>query len=199
MKSPSNINPEAKEQPLTLALSPYEGERGRVSLVDGRAKGLDLRASIERSMEEVALAAIAFALLLALLFVFGCTSTVVPGEVKASVASWDGTQQNSGLLGFDQDGNAIITYHAYNRFAFLVGDYGPYYKPPVLVHTSALPITNYPVQLFGSGKVLGVLTNPVAPWPPGPGDWPYWRMDAEHLQKFVEMNRWRKQGKAPFK
>jgi hypothetical protein len=31
-------------------------------------------------MEEVALAAIAFALLLALLFVFGCTSTVVPGK-----------------------------------------------------------------------------------------------------------------------
>lgn len=143
-----------------------------------------------------ALALVAFALLALMVLVFGCTSTVVPGEVKATVASWDGAQQNSGLLGFDGEGNAIITYHAYNRFVALVSDYGPYYKPPLMVHTSAVPITNYPVQLFGSGKVIGMLTNPV---PSGPGDWPYFRMDPEHLANFAEMNRWRKAGKQPFK
>jgi hypothetical protein len=169
MKSPSNINPEAKEQPLTPALSPYEGERGRVSLVDGRAKGLDLRASIERSMEEVALAAIAFALLLALLFVFGCTSTVVPGEVKATVASWDGTQQNSGLLGFDQDGNAIITYHAYNRWEALVNDYGPYFKPPCDEHTGVDVVTNFPVRLFEYHKPSGSADESPCPMAPGIG------------------------------
>jgi hypothetical protein len=76
MKSRSNINQTPSPRPSPL----MKGRGERVSLVDERAKGLDLRASIERSMEEVALAAIAFALLLALLFVFGCTSTVVPGK-----------------------------------------------------------------------------------------------------------------------
>lgn len=136
---------------------------------------------------------------LCLLLLAGCTSTVVPKEIKASVASWDGTQQNSGFLGFDEAGNGIITYHAYNRWIALVNDYGPYFKPPCIVHIGVSPVTNdFPVRLFEHHKATGVLTNPLAGGPPGPGDWPFFRMTPEKMSQFDAMNRWRKAGRAPF-
>lgn len=138
------------------------------------------------------------ALLLVCVLLTACTSTIVPNPINATVASWDGGQQNSGFLGFDAAGNGIITYHAYGRWIALVNDYGPFFKPPQDEHAgvNVVLVSEYPVQLYGNGKVIGVLTNPV---PSGPGDWPYMRMDAERLAKFDRMNRWRKEGKAPFK
>lgn len=104
---------------------------------------------------------------------------------------------NHGIMGQDEHGNTILSYHAYNDLISLVGDYGPYFKPPMLVHTSVSLINDYPVQLFENGRAIGVLTNPLASWPPGPGDWPYTRMDAEHFLKFQRMKGWRKDGKPP--
>jgi hypothetical protein len=41
------MNPSINEQPLTLSLSPYEGERGTVSLVVEHSSGHGLRSSQE--------------------------------------------------------------------------------------------------------------------------------------------------------
>lgn len=103
-----------------------------------------------------------------------------------------------GVLGQDDRGNVIIDYHTYNELVSLVGDYGPRFKPPMLVHTSASPVRDYPVQLFVNGRAIGMLTNPTAVWPPGPGDWPYLRMDAQHFLQFQRMQVWRKDKIIPY-
>jgi hypothetical protein len=156
------------------------GRTGRTSRT-GRSRPTN---EAEDCIITVVVALIALAVML---FVFGCASTVVPGEIKASVASWDGSTQNSGLVGFDAQGNGIITLHADGRYYTLVAMYGPYFKPPCLYHEGSIPITNFPVAVFNKHKQVGTLTNGI-----------YFRMDAEHIVKFRQMNTWLKEHRAVF-
>lgn len=94
----------------------------------------------------------------------GCAGTITPRIVQSSQASWDGNQQNSGLIGFDAVGNGILTLRAELRYQALVSDYGYRFKPPIQ---------------SADGLIL-TTTNT-------------WLIDAEHLEKFATMNRWRKQ------
>lgn len=110
------------------------------------------------------LAFIAFSFLM----LSGCTSTVVPPAIVDVQPSWDGNQQNSGLLGFDADGFGLITEHARDRYNALSEIYGGHYSPP---------------NLSGAG-LSDSGTNGVI------------RIDKEHLVRFATMQRWKKEGRA---
>jgi hypothetical protein len=97
----------------------------------------------------------------------GCTSTVIPRQVSDSQASFDGNAQNSGFLGFDTDGNGILTAHARDRYNGLVSIYGGRFSPPLTMDA-------------GIRAAAGTNT---------------FTIDAEHLVKFATMNRWRKEGR----
>jgi hypothetical protein len=89
--------------------------------------------------------------------------------VADNQASYDGAEQNSGLLGFTTNGQgqvtgAVITPHARDRYNALVAAYGARYQPAVKPDDGIVP--------------TGTNT---------------FRIDAEHLIKFSAMNRWRKQ------
>src|ERR1035441_9914924 len=69
--------------------------------------------------------------LAALLLLAGCAGTVIPVIPTATQASFDGTNQNSGFLGFDASGRGVITPACRERYNGLVADYGAAFKPPV--------------------------------------------------------------------
>jgi hypothetical protein len=96
-----------------------------------------------------------------------CTSTVAPKPIKGAVASWDGGQQNSGLIGKDGPGYFLITEHARERYNGLIERYGRYYLPP----------------LKADEGVTTTATNGV------------YRIDGEHLAKMIEMVAWKKEGR----
>ncbi len=95
-----------------------------------------------------------------LLLIFGCT--VRPRVVRNSQASFDGNEQNSGLIGEDSDGNAIITAHARDRYNSLMDDYGKAFSPPV----------------NRDDGIVATSTNT-------------YLLDREHLFIFATANRWR--------
>lgn len=101
------------------------------------------------------------------LTLIGCVSTVVPKPTTDKVASWDGTNQNSGFIGFQPDGSGRITPHARDRYNGLVAIYGKHFIPPLVPDAGLKP------------------------------DGENWIIDPEHLVKFATMNRWRKSGIAP--
>ncbi len=100
-------------------------------------------------------------LLLAICLTGGCT--VTPKRVQASSASFDGGAQNSGLIGFDQAGNAILTAHGRDRYNGLVAVYGCKFSPPV-ERDAGMTVTSTNTFL----------------------------LDPEHLVDFETMNGWRK-------
>lgn len=110
--------------------------------------------------------------------VVGCTSTVRPKLVEDNQVSFDGTNQNSGLLATvtNVQGSvtgAVITPHARDRYNALIDSYGGYYRPPLQRDAGVCPII-----LTGAGVSSYLI-------------------DAQHLVEFMTMNRWSKQGKAP--
>lgn len=102
---------------------------------------------------------------LALVVAVGCT--VIPKRLESRAASFDGGQQNSGLVAQLADRSAIITTHARDRYNGLIEIYGRKFSPPLQRDAGVTAYTN------GT-----------------------WCIDAEHLVKFATMNRWRKQSTA---
>lgn len=96
------------------------------------------------------------------LVLVGCT--VTPKAIRIGAPSWDGSQQNSGLLGQLDDRSGVITAHGRDRYNALVDVYGSKFVPTVTRDAGVTAFTN------GT-----------------------WRIDPEHLVKFATMNRWRKQ------
>ncbi len=94
-----------------------------------------------------------------------CTSTVTPRIVSNSFASWDGTNQNSGFIGYQPRGSGEITSHARDRYNELIAIFGSRFLPP-LKPDAGLTAT-------GTNTFL---------------------IDAQHLDYFATMNRWHKQG-----
>lgn len=60
----------------------------------------------------------------------GCSTTVTPRIVLSNEASWDGTNQNSGVIGFSGV-SAVITPHARDRYNGLIDIYGKKFIPPI--------------------------------------------------------------------
>lgn len=98
----------------------------------------------------------------------GCSSTVTPKPVATSEASFDGGEQNSGILKL-VDGGAIITEHARERFNALIEIYGEEFLPAIEKDRGIRPD-------LSDGTYF--ITN-------------------EALQKFILMNHWRKMGRKP--
>ncbi len=96
----------------------------------------------------------------------GCTSTVIPTQVRDSHASFDGNQANSGFLRFSPDGSGVITPHARDRYNALAVVYGKRFSPALHADDGITALSADEFQI-----------------------------DSEHLVKFATMNRWRKQEK----
>ena len=111
---------------------------------------------------------------LVLLMLFASACTVTPVQVKSRQASFDGNQQNSGLVAFQPDGSAVITPHAHDRYTNLLASFGKDLPLPPKYPEEGMFQTN--------GTFAGYGTNV-----------PVWIMDAQHLNYFKAMNRWRKQ------
>lgn len=106
-------------------------------------------------------------LILALVLVFGvsCAKTVVPDKIVDVTPSYDGNEQNSGFISFNDDNSAVITPRARDRYNNLAKKYGIIFVVPVF-------------QDFG-----------ITPRPDG-----NFNISAEALSKFAQMNQWRKEG-----
>ena len=97
----------------------------------------------------------------------GCT--VIPQTATNYQPSWDGTNQNSGLVGFLPDGRAIITQNARDRYNGLVAKYSTNFAP-------ALKLDGLDTVPPGLTNINGI-----------------WVIDPQHLAYFARMNRWSKQ------
>jgi len=104
-----------------------------------------------------------FISLAAVVLFAGCTSTVAPRPVISYQASWDGTNQNSGFLGF-VGASGIITEHARDRYNGLIDIYGKKFVPPIGHDYGILPY--YPAGTYS--------------------------ISPQALTYFSQMNRWRK-------
>src|SRR4051812_32139449 len=67
--------------------------------------------------------------ILSLIFLTLTACTVTPLTVKPLVASFDGTNQNSGIVARNADGSYVITAHKRDRYNALVADYGAEFRP----------------------------------------------------------------------
>src|SRR4051794_36740135 len=85
--------------------------------------------------------ALAYAIMAAIviLMLSGCTSTVRPVVVQARQPSWDGHQQNSGVIGIDTADNRILTPHARDRYNELMEAYGKAFRPEVHANDGITP------------------------------------------------------------
>lgn len=108
----------------------------------------------------VVLIALTCLLLLALMFA-GC-GTVAPKPVTAE-ASWDGTNRNSGFIGWTTNGYGILTPHAHERYNALIEFYGDKFKPKLE--------KNYGTLEYMDGNYL---------------------FTPEAISDFAAMNRWRR-------
>lgn len=98
------------------------------------------------------------------LFASGCAPTVRPLAPQAKTASFDGGQNNSGLIAIDLAHNGILTPHARDRYNGLVSRYGERFSPVVHQDEGISP----------------TLTNTFL-------------LDAQHLAYFAAMQRWKRQ------
>lgn len=107
-----------------------------------------------------------------LLLVLPACGTVRPKPITDKVASWDGNQQNSGFLRFNEDGSGLISARARERYDRLIEQFGNRFQVPVRA---------------GEGITPGPVLN---------GE-PTFSLDAQHLVQFIQMNRWWKEQKSP--
>lgn len=115
---------------------------------------------------KVTIAAIVLGLFVLVACVSGCTIT--PKPVDAAAPSFDGNAQNSGFLGWTEDGFGKLTAAARDRYNELAKTYGGQFTPAVK---------------FDAG---------VRPGPEGT-----FLIDKEHLSIFGQMSALRRMGAAP--
>ena len=97
----------------------------------------------------------------------GCTTvTPTPADVPA-VASFDGAEQNSGIVGVQTDGLFIVTSHLRDRYNALAAEYGAAFAPPLVPDSGLAPA--------GADR---------------------WTMTPEAMANFATMVQWRRMGRA---
>ena len=101
-----------------------------------------------------------------LLMLAGC-GTVAPTRVPSQVASFDGNNQDSGVIEATPSGY-LVTNHFRDRYASLVAIYGRDFAPAIKPEDGL-------VQL-GQNR---------------------WLIDRQHLAQFLEMNAWLRAGLKP--
>ena len=113
------------------------------------------------------------ALILLLALAAGCTSTVIPTHVQPRVASFDGNDQNSGVIRFLPDGAALVTGHWLDRYHAMAAQFGNRFRP-------ALDDNRGIGSRLSAVGADGVLREG-------------WMATAEVVANFETMNRWRKE------
>jgi hypothetical protein len=110
-------------------------------------------------------------------FCIGCTIVPKPDYIIGTTPSFDSStpqkyelKQNSGFIGFLQNGNGIITENAVSRYNNLINEYG----------AKLLDDTGYKIE-----KNSGIM--------PIEGDNKIYEIDQQHLYYFIIMNQWNKQ------
>ncbi len=74
------------------------------------------------------------------LAVTSCTTVVpTPADVPAA-ASFDGAEQNSGIVSVQPDGLFVVTSHLRARYNALVADYGHEFAPAIVADYGLAPI-----------------------------------------------------------
>jgi hypothetical protein len=109
----------------------------------------------------------------------GCTIVPKPTYILNTAPSFDAstpadqpTDQNSGFIGFLQNGNGIITQNAVNRYNNLIERY----SDMVLKETGYKIIKNSGILPIEGNNVL-------------------FEIDKQHLFYFIIMNQWNKQNR----
>src|SRR3989442_5184517 len=92
--------------------------------------------------------------------------TVIPRNVQSPLASFDGSQENSGFIGFASNGQGIISEHGRQHYDALIEQYGARYEVPLRADEG--------LRLTASNT---------------------WIIDQEHLIKYQHMQWWRNQEK----
>lgn len=104
-----------------------------------------------------------------LFLLFGCVTTTVPAPVEARQASFDGNDQNSGIILSTATG-FVVTGHFRERYNALIATYGGDFKPPLEPDAGIAPI--------GDDR---------------------WLISKQRMIDFLEMNAWRRAGILPAK
>ena len=107
-----------------------------------------------------------FAVIVALI-VSSCATTVTPGPVESTQASFDGNEQNSGIIMSTPSGY-VVTDNFRLRYNRLIATYGADLATPATVDAGIAPI--------------------------GPDRW---LITKQRMIDFLEMNAWRRAGLAP--
>ena len=104
---------------------------------------------------------------LAFLLCLGLTACTVTPKIlpPAEQPSWDGNVQNSGLIRFSDDGSAVITPHARDRYNTLIDTYGKRFTPALHPDDG---VTRLPDGTYS--------------------------ITAQHLSYFAQMNNWKRSG-----
>lgn len=139
---------------------------------DEAAKTIAQRDTVQ-ARKNLAELALLWGLFIGGLMFCGCYGTVTPPVAAATLPSWDGTNQNSGFVGWTtnaagQTTGAFITAHAVDRYRSLMADYG---------------------KAWGEMKPDEGIT-----WLPNGGQ-TFW-IDAQHLDYFMAACRWKRNGRA---
>ena len=107
----------------------------------------------------------ALALLLGLALA-GC-GTVIPTTVQSSAASFDGNDQNSGIISANANGY-VVTSHFRDRYNALASIYGRDFSVPLVPDAGLMQIDAW-----------------------------HWLIDRQHLSQFLEMQSWQRAGISP--
>jgi hypothetical protein len=113
-------------------------------------------------MKPVALAIVCVGLALS-----GCAGTVSADRISAAAASYDGNDQNSGILSVNALGY-LVTAHFRYRYNALIETYGRDFSPPLTPDAGLTEITSA-----------------------------RWMIDRQHLAQFLEMNAWHRANLKP--
>jgi hypothetical protein len=97
----------------------------------------------------------------------GCAGTVTPDRISSSAASYDGNDQNSGIVSVNALGY-LVTAHFRERYNALIETYGRDFTVPLKKDAGITEID--------SSRAL---------------------IDRQHLSKFLEMNAWNRAGLKP--
>ena len=109
---------------------------------------------------------LAVVLLAAALLTSGCTKTISPNKVSVHQPAFSGNSANGGLIGFSDNGEAIITARALVKYNILIDIYGDELMPPIS--------NNFGITSFTNNTYL---------------------ITSEGLSNFMLMNQWYKDGK----
>jgi hypothetical protein len=93
--------------------------------------------------------------------------TVKPERVTSAAASYDGNEQNSGIISANANGY-VVTNHFRDRYNALVGIYGRDFTSPVKADSGLQRITDET-----------------------------WLIDRQHLVQFLEMQAWARAKSTP--